>query len=124
MIDNKAIFHYLNPEGCWHEMKGGVLRPARCIHGCGLRLSINDWIACGKKVNPDYTTEHGFFLLLAGLRAKGFDVDMRAFTECTAEIWRWVGAVPDEVTHASHPTDIRIALAEAVMELIPKDGEL
>jgi len=115
MIDNKAIFHYLNPEGCWHEINEGK-NP--CIK-CGNDLEFG--IGC---YNPDYTTEHGFFLLLEGLRAKGFDVDMRAFTECTAEIWQWVGAVPDEVTYASHPDDIRLALAEAVMQLIPKDGEL
>jgi len=121
MIDNKAIFYYLNPEGCWHEGLGdGTL--ARC-EKCGEFWTHTDREP-GDWPNPDYTTEHGFFLLLEGLRAKGFDVDMRAFTECTAEIWQWVGAVPDEVTYASHPDDIRLALAEAVMQLIPKDGEL
>lgn len=27
---------------CWHEMRGGRVRPARCIKDCGFSLSIRD----------------------------------------------------------------------------------
>lgn len=114
MIDNKAIFHYLNPDGCWHEINEGK-NP--CIK-CGNDLEFG--IGC---YNPDYTTEHGFFLLLDGLKNVN-DGDLRVEVRQTSNIYivrlkefgRKLGLGID--------ADIRIALAEAVMELIPKDGEL
>ena len=115
MIDNKAIFHYLNPEGCWHEINEGK-NP--CIK-CGSDLEFG--IGC---YNPDYTTEHGFFLLLEGLRAKEFEVETHGLNEYTVEIWGWQESLPSFRSDSTHPDNIRIALAEAVMQLIPKDGEL
>jgi hypothetical protein len=120
MIDNKAIFHYLNPEGCWHEGLGdGTL--ARC-EKCGEFWTHTDREP-GDWPNPDYTTEHGFFLLLEGLRAKGIGVGFRRDPNGLC----WIAELfePTAIFKASvHPRNIRIALAEAVMQLIAKDGEL
>ena len=40
---------------CWHEIKGGVFRPAKCIKGCGLRLSMADYQALRGNFYPDFT---------------------------------------------------------------------
>lgn len=117
IIDHKAIFHYLNPEGCWHEWRSmGPDWGYRCGKDCGA--------ISGSPRNPDYTTEHGFFLLLEGLRAKEFEVETHGLNEYTVEIWGWQESLPSFRSDSTHSTDIRIALAEAVMKLIPKDGEL
>jgi len=84
MIDNKAIFHYLNPEGCWHEANQKSiavgLKYTSCIH-CRTTMPVD----YDDDYNPDYTTEHGFFLLLEGLRAKEFEVETHGLNEYTVE---------------------------------------
>lgn len=42
---------------CWHEMKGGTIRPASCIHDCGLRMSIAEWQLLSDAINPDYCSD-------------------------------------------------------------------
>lgn len=119
MTDNQKIFNYLHKgddKACWHERRDDNCKPCKwCKHAPQHRYADN----------PDYTTNNGFFLLLEGLRAKGFDVETRVFTECTAEIWQWTGSVPNpDLVTASHPDDIRIALQQATLALIEKDGEI
>ena len=118
MIDNKAIFHYLNPEGCWHEINEGK-NP--CIK-CGNDLEFG--IGC---YNPDYTTEHGFFLLLEGLRAKGIEVELSIEPNQLDYVTLYSPRKQDgseQWWRSAEDACPRIALAEAVMQLIAKDGEL
>ena len=69
---NKTIFEFLNPEGCWHEVEN------RPIEGESWHLSV-----CNKcdqydvdVPEIDYASEHGFFLLLKGLEEKGCGVEL------------------------------------------------
>jgi hypothetical protein len=40
---------------CWHEIKGGTFRPARCSKGCGWVMCIADFQAVHRPaINPDY----------------------------------------------------------------------
>jgi hypothetical protein len=124
MIDNKAIFYYLNPEGCWHEGLGdGTL--ARC-EKCGEFWTHTDREP-GDWPNPDYTTEHGFFLLLEGLRAKGIEVELSIEPNQLDYVTLYSPRKQDgseQWWRSAEDACPRIALAEAVMQLIPKDGEL
>jgi len=67
---SKELFEWFYPDKCWHECKTFRQHWGVCVH-CGGDLG-------DEYRNPDYTTEQGFFALLAGLRAKGLPVSMES----------------------------------------------
>lgn len=82
--DNKRLHEWFGL--CFHEIKGGLVRPARCVKGCGFRVSIAEWQMLGEQANPNYSTESGFFALLDGLRAKVVSVEMWTGANTSANI--------------------------------------
>lgn len=73
--DNKRLFEWLNPGACWHE-KASTMGPTICKH------CKEPWPnVCN--LNPDYSTESGFFALLDGLRAKGLVLEC----DSIADVW-------------------------------------
>jgi len=134
MIDNKAIFHYLNPEGCWHESgKTEAGFPTQVCVKCGFdahdtldRRSVIMTLEDHNRRWSDYDTNDGFFRLLEGLAKTGFDVStgfssqfaVAHITDWDSDRYHWHKVEGRKAEH------IRIALAEAAMQLIPKDGEL
>ena len=72
--DNKRLFEWLNPDGCWHKDYSG---DDICCEA--MRVSEEPWELL--RSNPDYSTESGFFALLSGLRAKGFAVEMHTLAQ-------------------------------------------
>ena len=54
---NKTIHEKVMNE-CWHEMKGGRIRPAKCIKSCGLIVPIAVFQQIGQSgINPDYCSD-------------------------------------------------------------------
>jgi len=127
MINNKKIFEWLNPNGCWHRWR--KYEVTGCQYGYIFSRKEIKCQKCSKSRrrndNPVYTTEHGFFLLLSGIREKGFDWQLRGFKGgLRVKLWRPVRMYEKaNYFYGDHQIDLYIALAEAVMELILKDGE-
>ncbi len=90
MDDNKRLFLWLNPDGCYHEWgypisSTGFKVKFRCQNKCG-----EAYFRSLMPSNPDYSTESGFFTLLDGLRAKGFGVELRHQSEnCLARLVKY-----------------------------------
>ena len=111
MINNKAIFHYLNPGECWHERRDDNCKPCKwCKYSPQHRYTEN----------PDYTTEHGFFLLLEGLTEKKFSVKTCTINGFAyVSLTSWSENLKNFYSAKGQSCEnIRMALAKAVMQLI------
>jgi hypothetical protein len=70
MKATNEILHEFMGE-CWHDIKGGLMRPARCIKpDCDFVLSIAVYQRAGGVVNPAYDSETSPRYLLTGVVAK------------------------------------------------------
>ncbi len=69
--ENKRLFEWLNPDGCWHDIQSEVHNAGR-IRRCQ-KCTTTEF---EDNYNPQYHTESGFFALLSGLRAKGFEITL------------------------------------------------
>lgn len=133
---NKTIFQWLHKgddKACWHEIRtwrkgsyGGIKFYEVECSLCKNNFGREEFQVEPKSsdFNPNYESNDGFFLLLEGLRAKGIRVRCN-INGAMSNIEMWVTG-----QHAlEHPKskkfniDIRIALVQAVLALIEKDGE-
>lgn len=129
MTDNQKIFEYLHKgddKACWHEFVEVGKKP---VYFGRDETSIPLYrCACGEECsgivpdNPDYTTERGFFLLLEGLRAK--DGGYRVRLQMLKNGWAaWIFSAGELLAEATADTP-HVALVQAVLALIEKDGEI
>lgn len=86
--DNKRLFEWLNPDGCWHKPmiagQGNSGRNWQCANGdCNADLGYQ-W---DEPKSIEYHTESGFFVLLSGLRAKGFEIECDSICQSRADGW-------------------------------------
>lgn len=123
---NKTI-HEKVMGGCWHEMKGGRIRPAKCIKDCGLIVPIAVFQQIGQSgINPQYTSDlNAVYRALDKVRM-GFreqnpnEVEFFVMTDCGEYGWlvdvKWGHHDGDVDMHVARNVSLSRALAEAVLK--------
>ena len=124
--NNRKIFTWLNPEKCYHDWKREGL--IWVCSACGVSGS-------NRVGNPNYTSDRGFFLLLAGLREKDlhWEGGSHGMVNDGTNVWRPTGYWAkvwreDDGGNQVEPQDksadsLPEALANAVLKLIEQEGK-
>lgn len=126
MDDNKRLFEWLNPDGCWHDFGGEAEKDTEICAKCGYRITFI-WGGTRDKVNPDYSTESGFFALLDGLEKKGWHYNL-LWDDCMPKDKREVFLWKTDGTSVTDQADtLREALRQAAIKAMeseqPTGGE-
>jgi hypothetical protein len=87
---NKYI-HEKIMKKCWHEIRGGFIRPVTCKNQCGLLLSIAEFRQLRYVVNPDYCSDDSPRSLLKKV------IEKQGTRLVSDYLLRWVDVIDDAI---------------------------